>query len=75
MQGLRRDIELQLAQHKTNKKSKIQELKADPANRTQIEIVTLADENWRNNALKFLSSVERRMLYVKMLLQEEKEKD
>lgn len=75
LQGLRREIELQLAQHKTNLKTKRHELRSNPDSEMQMEIVTLADETWRNNALKFLVSIERKTLYVKLLIQQEKDKD
>lgn len=73
LQILRREIELQLAQHKTNIRIKLLDMvkNNDPADK--IEEVKLLENKWRNNAMKFLTSIEKKTLYVKLLLSEEEE--
>jgi len=72
---IRREIELQLSQHKTNLKIKLRDLRDNNATIEQIEDLQITEENWRNNTMKFLTSIERKTLYVKLLIQEESEKD
>lgn len=69
LQVLRRDIELQLS----CQKSKIKMQTANSENASEQEIVQIKNfineqHKWRMSALKFLSNIERRSLYVKMLL-------
>lgn len=72
---IRREIELQLSQHKTNLKIKLRDLRNNNATVEQLEDLRITEENWRNNAMKFLTSIERKTLYVKLIIQEESEKD
>lgn len=72
---IRREIELQLAQHKTNLKMKIRDLKENNASEKEVNDLIISEESWRNNAMKFLTSIERKTLYVKLLMEEETEKD
>jgi len=67
----RKEIELQLSQHKTNLKANIKELIENSAEESEIEDLKLEEERWRNNAMKFLNAVERKTLYVKMILANE----
>jgi len=75
LQTTRREIELQLSQHKTNLKIKLRDLRDNNATVEQVEDLRITEENWRNNAMKFLTSIERKTLYVKLIIQEESEKD
>lgn len=70
---IRREIELQLAQHKTNLKLKLKELREKGASPEEFEQLHIVEESWRNNAMKFLMSIERKTLYVKLLHHEDKE--
>lgn len=70
---LRREIELQLSQHKTNLKMKMRDLIDSKATQNKIEDLLITEENWRNNAMKFLTSIERKSLYVKLLIDQEKD--
>jgi hypothetical protein len=72
LQVIRREIELQLAQHKTNMKIKMRDLRTNNASPAEVEEFSIVEESWRNNAMKFLMSIERKTLYVKLLHQEEK---
>lgn len=69
LQVLRRDIELQLSCQKS--KVKMQTANYDQASfEEQIQMKNFINDQhkWRMSALKFLSNIERRALYVKMLL-------
>lgn len=67
----RKEIELQLSQHRTNLKSNIKELYENSAEDSEIQDLKLEEERWRNNAMKFLNAVERKTLYVKLILNDE----
>jgi len=67
----RKEIELQLSQHKTNLKANIKELLDNSADDFEIQDLKLEEERWRNNAMKFLNAVERKTLYVKLIINNE----
>lgn len=71
LQILRKEIELHLSQHKSGIHVKIYEMKEKGSSSEEIEEALLIENKWRSNAVKFLNSVEKRMLYVKLLIQEE----
>lgn len=71
LRTLRREIELQLAQHKTNLKIKLRDLRSEKSSEQTIEDTLISEENWRNNAMKFLTSIERKSLYVKLLIDQD----
>ena len=75
LQILRREMELQLAQHRTNLRLKLADLRINDSSKDAIEDATLAEQRWRNNAIKFLTAIERKTLYVKLLLVEEDSAD
>lgn len=71
LQILRRDIELQLSCQKS--KVKLQQRSMSSATPLELEdIKNFLDEQdkWRMGALKFLSNIERKSLYVKLLVTE-----
>lgn len=71
LQILRREIELQLSQHKGNLQIKLAEMRATSQPKSVMDDAVLSEQRWRNNAMKFLTAIERRTLYVKLLLAEE----
>jgi hypothetical protein len=71
----RRELELQLANHKTNIKIKLSELRQQNASDDEIDQAIITEQKWRNNAMKFLISIERKTLYVKLLIEEEEQND
>lgn len=71
LQSMRRDVELKLSRFKTNFKIKLKQLSEVGSTNQQIEDLRITEEKWRNNAMKFLNSVEKKMLYVKLMLEEE----
>lgn len=69
LQVLRRDMELQLACQKS--KIKMQIANSDNSSQeeaAQLKLFINDQHKWRMSALKFLTNIERRALYVKMLL-------
>jgi hypothetical protein len=70
---VRKDTELKLAQIKTNKKIKLSEMKLNNASQKEIEEFLIVEDSRRNNTIKFLTHVEQKTLYVKLLLQDETE--
>lgn len=68
---IRREIELQLSQHKTNLKMKLKDLQEEGAHSDRINDLLITEESWRNNAMKFLNSIERKTLYVKLIIDQE----
>lgn len=75
LQILRREIELQLSQHKTNLQIKVNDLRRAGAGKDEVDDTVLTEQRWRNNAMKFLTAIERKTLYVKLLLAEEEQED
>jgi len=71
LRTIRREIELQLANHKSNLKIKVKDLKDNNTSQNDIDEVLYSEERWRNNAMKFLTAVERTTLYVKLLISED----
>ena len=71
---IRREIEIKLSQFKTNIKIKQRDLRDNNASAEEIENFLITEQSRRNNAMKFLTHVERKTLYVKLLIQQESEK-
>lgn len=71
LQVIRREIELQLTQYKTNLKLKVLEAKSNGSSQEEIDSLMINEQSWRNNAMKFLMAVERKTLYVKLLVEED----
>lgn len=68
---IRREIELQLTQYKTNLKAKVLEARENDTSQKEIDNLIVTEETWRNNAMKFLMAIERKTLYVKLLIEED----
>jgi dTDP-glucose pyrophosphorylase len=70
LQLLRREIELQLSCQKTKIEMHKNNLKNNTSDYSESQIVDYINKqnNWRMTAVKFLSNIERRTLYVKMLI-------
>lgn len=65
---IRRDVEFQLSSNKAKNKIKILEMKESGYSQSEIEAFVTKQNKWRINTIKFLTSIERKMLYVKMLV-------
>lgn len=64
---IRRDVEFQLSSNKAKNKLKALEMKEMGASTADIEAFITKQNKWRINTIKFLTSIERKMLYVKMV--------
>lgn len=64
---IRRDVEFQLSSNKSKNKLKALEMREDGFSQLQVEEFITKQNKWRINTIKFLTSIERKMLYVKML--------
>lgn len=66
---IRRDIELQLSCQKSKVHMHKNNIKNNTSEYPESEVLTYVNkqENWRMTAVKFLSKIERKMLYVKIL--------
>jgi hypothetical protein len=69
LQALRRDIELQLSCQKAKTKMQIRNLNnADSTQLEEINNFLMEQDKWRMSALKFLSNIEKKSLYVKIII-------
>ena len=73
LRNLRKEIELQLTQFKSNLKVEVREMRDNSASEDQIEDHIITENQWRNQAIKFLTAVERKTLYVKLLINEQED--
>jgi hypothetical protein len=64
---IRRDVEFQLTSNKLKNKLKALEMKEEGFSNVEIESFITKQNKWRINTIKFLTSIERKMLYVKLL--------
>lgn len=70
LRNLRKEIELQLAQCKINLREELRQMRIDCFSLDDIESYIISENKWRSNAIKFLTAVERKTLYVKLLINE-----
>jgi hypothetical protein len=70
---LRRDLEFQLTSNKIKAKQNVEAIRKDASSEEEIISHMEKYEKWRTGANKFLVSIERRTLYVKLLISEEKD--
>jgi hypothetical protein len=64
---IRRDVEFQLSSNKSKNKLTSLEMREEGCSNIEIEKFITKQNKWRINTIKFLTSIERKMLYVKML--------
>jgi hypothetical protein len=68
---LRKGIELQLTQSKINVREEVRRMRIESFSSDEIESYVISENKWRSNAIKFLTAIERKNLYVKLLLDEQ----
>ena len=69
LQALRRDMELQLSCQKAKTKMQIRSLDSSDINKVDdLNMFLMEQEKWRMSALKFLSNIEKKSLYVKIII-------
>lgn len=66
---IRKDVEFQLASQKSKDKIKFIELNNN-VDKTEANDYLIRQNKWRMGAIRFLTAIEQRMLYVKMILSE-----
>jgi len=71
LRNLRKELELQLTQFKVNTKAETKNMRDNYASQDQIEQYIIEENQWRNNAIKFLTAIERKTLYVKLMISSE----
>jgi hypothetical protein len=71
LQTLRRSVEYQLSSNKIRIRSTVREMKKNGSSQDEIDEALTKEEVWRANSTKFLLSIEKKTLYVKLLLNEE----
>ena len=64
---IRRDVEFQLTSNKSKNKIKALEMREEGYSNQDVQSFITKQNKWRINTIKFLTSIERKMLYVKML--------
>lgn len=64
---IRRDVEFQLSSQKSKDKIKLIELK-ELNDTEEIKDYTIKQNKWRMGAVRFLTAIEQKMLYVKLVL-------
>lgn len=69
---IRRDVEFQLSSQKSKDKIKFIEL-AENNDENEINDYTVKQNKWRMGAVRFLTAIEHKMLYVKLILSDSEE--
>lgn len=69
---IRRDVEFQLSSQKSKDKIKFIEL-AEFNDENEINDYTVKQNKWRMGAVRFLTAIEHKMLYVKLILSDSEE--
>jgi hypothetical protein len=69
---IRRDVEFQLSSQKSKDKIKFIEL-AEINNEVEINEYKVKQNKWRMGAVRFLTAIEHKMLYVKLILSDSEE--
>jgi hypothetical protein len=69
---IRRDVEFQLSSQKSKDKIKFIEL-AELNNQNEIDEYKVKQNKWRMGAVRFLTAIEHKMLYVKLILSDSEE--
>lgn len=64
---VRKDVEFQLASQKSKDKIKVIEMN-DIEDKTEFNDYVVRQNKWRMGAVRFLTAIEHRMLYVKMII-------
>lgn len=67
LQIIRRDVEFQLSSNKAKNKIKVLEMREEGYSTYDVESFITKQNKWRINTIKFLTSIERKTLYVKLV--------
>ncbi len=72
LSSIRRNVEYHLSSRAAARKAKVFEMVNNQESKENINSFKNSESEWRVNAIKFLSTIEKKTLYVKMLLKEQK---
>jgi hypothetical protein len=64
---IRRDVEFQLSSNRSKNKIKVLEMRDMGASTNDVDMFIAKQNKWRINTIKFLTAIEKKMLYVKIL--------
>jgi hypothetical protein len=70
LQCIKKDVEYHLSSHNANRKLIIQEMRDKQSSKEEIYKYISNESKWRVNTLRFLASLERKVLYVKLLVRQ-----
>ena len=71
LRNIRKEVELKLSHRKINVRADIHQMKIDGVPEYEIDQFYIDSQKSRNGIKKFLTAVERKTLYVKLLIDEE----
>lgn len=72
LRNLRKEVELKLSHRKVNIKSDVRQMRSDGVPESEVDEYLIEAHKYRNSIIKFLTAIERKTLYVKLLIEEEK---
>jgi hypothetical protein len=68
--SMKRTAEYNVSSRNSNKKISLTRMRADDASQSEIDSFLASEEKWKVNTVKFLSVLERKILYVKLLIKQ-----
>jgi hypothetical protein len=72
LSSIRRNVEYSLSSRNSNRKSTISDMISKGVSDAELSSYKKTESEWRVNAIKFLSTIEKKTLYVKLLMKEER---
>jgi len=69
--SIKRDVEYNISSREAGRKILLQQMKDRNAPKEDIHKLLATESLWRVNTLKFLNSLEKKILYVKLLMKED----
>lgn len=73
LSSIRRNVEYHLSSRSATRNAKIFEMIQNKETKESINSFKNSEAEWRVNAIKFLSTIEKKTLYVKMIVREQKQ--
>jgi len=72
LSSIRRNVEYSLSSRNSNRKSTLSDMISKGVSDAELSSYKKTESEWRVNAIKFLSTIEKKTLYVKLLMKEER---
>lgn len=73
LSSIRRSVEYHLSSRTAARKAKISEMIQNKDSKELLDSFRKSEDEWRVNAIKFLSTIEKKTLYVKMIVKEQRQ--